>query len=207
MFDLGWSKLIVIAIIAIVVVGPKDLPPLLRALGKFVAQLRRQADEFRAHFNEAMKDTGLDEVKRDIAGIKAAATETAQDFSRQLDESVKPLQEAVADIQRSGEIEAAKAAAAGVEASGDMASGATTGVTVGVTDRTEFAPHAVNGHPETANAHGDGSGAINGHVMPALPNPAMPTAVPPALQSDIQFPSPGVPLQSTAAAVPHKTQA
>ena len=56
-------------------------------------------------------------------------------------------------------------------------------------------------------AHSRIAPEINGHVMPALPNPAMPTAVPPALQSDIQFPSPGVPLPSTAAAVPHKTQA
>lgn len=104
MFDLGWSKLLLIAIIAIVVVGPKDLPPLLRALGKFIAQLRRQAEDFRAHFNEAMRDTGFDDIRRDVQSIKATATETATDISRSLDESVKPLAEAAADIQRSGDL-------------------------------------------------------------------------------------------------------
>lgn len=104
MFDLGWSKLVIIAIIAIIVVGPKELPVLLRTIGKFLGQLRRQADEFRTQFNEAMKDTGLDEVRRDIEGIKSTATATVQDLGRNLEEGVKPLQDAAADIQRAGDL-------------------------------------------------------------------------------------------------------
>ena len=75
MFDLGWSKLIIIAMLAIVVVGPKDLPALLRAIGKFVGQIRRQADEFRRQFDEAMKDTELDQIRKDVEDIKRTATE------------------------------------------------------------------------------------------------------------------------------------
>lgn len=105
MFDLGWSKLIIIAIVAIIVVGPKDLPPLLRAIGKFLGQMRQQADEFRAHFNEAMRDTGLDDVRRDIEGIKSTATATVTDITRSVEESTRPLQDAATDFERAARLE------------------------------------------------------------------------------------------------------
>jgi sec-independent protein translocase protein TatB len=103
MFDLGWSKLIIIAMVAIVVVGPKDLPPLLRAIGRFLAQMRRQAEEFRTQFNDAMKDTGLAEVRRDVEGIKAAATGAAHDLTRTVEDSTRPMTDAVSDLNRSAD--------------------------------------------------------------------------------------------------------
>lgn len=190
MFDLGWSKLIVIAIVAIVVVGPKDLPPLLRALGKFVAQLRRQADEFRAHFNEAMRDTGLDEVKRDIAGIRQAATDTAMDISRTLDDSVKPLHDAASDIQRAGDIpalppEPGATAAASPETGGNHGGG-------------DAPPaHASAGEPHMA---ADG---LNGHGHAAL---KLASAPPPALQSEIHVPA-GLEPEPHHEPLVHKAQA
>jgi sec-independent protein translocase protein TatB len=101
-FDLGWSKLIIIAMLAIVVVGPKDLPALLRAIGKFVGQIRRQADEFRRQFDEAMKDTELDQIRKDVEDIKRTATESVRDIERSAEESVKPLETAASEITHLG---------------------------------------------------------------------------------------------------------
>ncbi len=63
MFDIGWSELLIIAIVMIVVVGPKDLPKMLRAFGKATARMRATANEFRNQFNEALKEAELDDVK------------------------------------------------------------------------------------------------------------------------------------------------
>ena len=82
MFDLGWSKLIIIAMLAIVVVGPKDLPALLRTIGKFVGQIRRQADEFRRQFDDAMRDTELDQIRKDVEDIKSSTESTVRDIGR-----------------------------------------------------------------------------------------------------------------------------
>ncbi|MFD1197420.1 Sec-independent protein translocase protein TatB [Brucella gallinifaecis] len=63
MLDIGWSELLVIAIVMIVVVGPKDLPKMLRAFGKATARMRSTANEFRNQFNEALKEAELEDVK------------------------------------------------------------------------------------------------------------------------------------------------
>lgn len=63
MLDVGWSEILVIAIVIIVVVGPKDLPKMLRAFGKATARMRKTADEFRRQFDDAMREAELDDVK------------------------------------------------------------------------------------------------------------------------------------------------
>jgi sec-independent protein translocase protein TatB len=65
MFEVGWSEILVIVIVMIVVVGPKDLPKMLRAFGKATAKFRATAGEFRKQFDEALKEAELDDV-RDI---------------------------------------------------------------------------------------------------------------------------------------------
>ncbi|MBV2142886.1 Sec-independent protein translocase protein TatB [Falsochrobactrum sp. TDYN1] len=63
MLDIGWSELLVVAIVLVVVVGPKDLPKMLRAFGKATARMRTTANEFRQQFNEALKEAELEDVK------------------------------------------------------------------------------------------------------------------------------------------------
>ncbi|WP_439272417.1 Sec-independent protein translocase protein TatB [Pseudochrobactrum sp. HB0163] len=70
MLDLGWSELLVIAVVMIVVVGPKDLPKMLRAFGRATAKLRATASEFRTHFDEALREAELDEVRKTIDDVK-----------------------------------------------------------------------------------------------------------------------------------------
>lgn len=66
MFDIGWPELLVIAIVLIVVVGPKDLPPMIRAFGKTTSKLRAMAAEFRGQFDEALREADLEDVKKTI---------------------------------------------------------------------------------------------------------------------------------------------
>lgn len=63
MFDIAWSELLIIAVVMIVVVGPKDLPKMLRAFGKATARMRATANEFKQQFDEALKEAELDDVK------------------------------------------------------------------------------------------------------------------------------------------------
>jgi sec-independent protein translocase protein TatB len=70
MFDIGWSELLVIAVVAIVVVGPKDLPPLMRTFGKYAGKLRRAASDFQRQFEDAMRETEMEEVKKAIESVR-----------------------------------------------------------------------------------------------------------------------------------------
>jgi sec-independent protein translocase protein TatB len=69
MFDVTSSKLLLLGIVILLVVGPKDLPLLLRTVGKYVGIIRRQAAEFRAQFEEAMRETELEQIKKEVENI------------------------------------------------------------------------------------------------------------------------------------------
>lgn len=56
MLDIGWTELVVIAVVAILVVGPKDLPRMLRGFGRTMGQLRRSANEFKRQFDDALRE-------------------------------------------------------------------------------------------------------------------------------------------------------
>ena len=80
MFDMSWGEIMVIGGVALIVIGPKDLPKALRTVGQMTSKVRRMASEFQGQFNEAMREAELDEVKKEVAGLKdsvAAATSTA----------------------------------------------------------------------------------------------------------------------------------
>ncbi|HXG79371.1 MAG TPA: Sec-independent protein translocase protein TatB [Methyloceanibacter sp.] len=70
MFDIGWSELLVIAVVAIIVVGPKDLPKLMRSVGHYAGKLRRAAADFQRQFEEAMREAEVEEVKKAIESVR-----------------------------------------------------------------------------------------------------------------------------------------
>jgi sec-independent protein translocase protein TatB len=82
MFDIGWSELLIIAVMALIVVGPKDLPVLLRTVGRYVGIVRRQAAEFRAQFDEALRESELDQIRKDVAGLKQDVASTMHEAAR-----------------------------------------------------------------------------------------------------------------------------
>ena len=72
MLDIGWPELLVVAIVLIIVVGPKDLPPMLRAFGRTTKKLRGMANEFRGQFDEALREAELDDVKKTFDDARKA---------------------------------------------------------------------------------------------------------------------------------------
>jgi sec-independent protein translocase protein TatB len=72
-FGIGYTEMFLVAVVAIIVIGPKDLPKVLRALGKTVAKMRGMAREFQGHLDGAMKEVGLDEVKKEFDNLKNPA--------------------------------------------------------------------------------------------------------------------------------------
>lgn len=69
MFDIGWSEFMLIGIVALIVIGPKELPSVLRTVGKTVTKLRRMAGEFQGQFNEALREAELSDIRTDIGNI------------------------------------------------------------------------------------------------------------------------------------------
>lgn len=70
MFEVGYSEILVIAIVLIVVVGPKDLPKMLRAFGKATTKFRQMSGDFRKQFDDALKEAELDEVRKTISEVR-----------------------------------------------------------------------------------------------------------------------------------------
>lgn len=94
MFDIGWPEILVIAIVLIVVVGPKDLPPMLRAFGKTTAKFRKMANEFRGQFDEALKEAELDDVRKTISDARSL---NPMNYLR---DAVNPMKQAGDEIRR-----------------------------------------------------------------------------------------------------------
>ncbi len=70
-FGVGYTELFVLALIAVVVIGPKDLPKLLRTFGQFMNKMRSMSREFQTHVDAAMKESGVDELKREAQNMKS----------------------------------------------------------------------------------------------------------------------------------------
>jgi len=74
MFDIGWSELVVIAVVALIAIGPKELPGVLRMVGQWMGKARKMAAEFQGQFQEAMREAEMADLKKGFDDIKEAAT-------------------------------------------------------------------------------------------------------------------------------------
>lgn len=101
MFDLGWPELLVVAIVLIVVVGPKDLPRVLRGFGRTTSKIRGMAGEFRQQFDEALREAELEDVQSLVKDARKL------DPRNEIKKHLSPLQEAGKDV-RAGLDEAMK---------------------------------------------------------------------------------------------------
>jgi sec-independent protein translocase protein TatB len=89
MFDITSSKLLILAVVALIVVGPKDLPILLRTLGKYLGVIRRHAAEFRGQFDEAMREAELDGLKKEFDAVSREVRSTIDIGSRTIDTQIE----------------------------------------------------------------------------------------------------------------------
>ena len=66
MFDIAWSELLVIIVVALIVVGPKDLPRLMRTAGQWAGRARAMADQFRRSFDDIARQSELEELRAEV---------------------------------------------------------------------------------------------------------------------------------------------
>jgi len=69
MFDLSWSHILVVMVVAIVVIGPKDLPRVLRTVGRWTGKVKRTAREFQDYFNEALREAEFDTIQKEVEDL------------------------------------------------------------------------------------------------------------------------------------------
>lgn len=91
----GFFELMLIAVIALVVVGPKDLPKLMRSAGQMVAKARRMAGEFTAAFDQMARETEMEEMRQEIEALKK--DNIFADAKRSVDEAMAPIQKDLRD--------------------------------------------------------------------------------------------------------------
>jgi sec-independent protein translocase protein TatB len=95
MFDIGWSELLVIAVVALIVIGPKELPAVLRTVGQWTTKIRRMAGEFQSQFQEALREAEMADLKKHADDLNKAAQSLTKpldpsDYLGKLDEPPPP---------------------------------------------------------------------------------------------------------------------
>ncbi|WP_119422913.1 Sec-independent protein translocase protein TatB [Desertibaculum subflavum] len=97
MFDIGWSEMAVVAVVALVVIGPKDLPRLLRQVGEWTGKARALAREFQGHMDELARQSELDDLK------KQAEKVTGFDMKEEIANTIDPGGDLRRTVQEAGQ--------------------------------------------------------------------------------------------------------
>jgi sec-independent protein translocase protein TatB len=92
MFDIGWQELFIVAVLAIIVIGPKDLPSALRTLGRLVRKARGMASEFQTSLEDMARDVDLEDVRKELDAVSGT------DIRRQIEETIDPTGTFVDDM-------------------------------------------------------------------------------------------------------------
>ncbi len=93
----GFFELILVAAIALMVVGPKDLPKLMRSAGRMAAQARRMANEFASAFDQMAREAEMEDMRKEIEALKAASP--VNDLKKAAEEVVAPIKKAVSEAE------------------------------------------------------------------------------------------------------------
>jgi sec-independent protein translocase protein TatB len=75
MFGIGWSEFVVIGVVALIAIGPKELPGVLRMVGQSLGKIRRMANEFQGQFQEAMREAEMADVRKELDDLSKSATD------------------------------------------------------------------------------------------------------------------------------------
>ena len=113
MFNLGWGEIVVIGIVALIAIGPKELPTVLRTLGQWMGKVRRMANEFQGQFQEALREAEFADLKKHADDISSSVSE----FS-----NMDPLGDVQKDVERAFEETPAVETTSPTEPTADAAS-------------------------------------------------------------------------------------
>lgn len=114
MFDIGWSELVVIGIVALIAIGPKELPGVLRSLGQWVGKIKHMASDFQGQFQEAMREADVADLKKQFDDASSAAGNFTSGFDNPLDSAKNQIESAFKDSTSTSESDPASAAAADI---------------------------------------------------------------------------------------------
>ncbi|HEX7775029.1 MAG TPA: Sec-independent protein translocase protein TatB [Parvibaculum sp.] len=85
MFDIGWSELLLVAVLAVIFIGPKDLPRVMRTAGRYAGRMRAMAREFQNSFEDLARETELDELRREVSSLRDSAMKPLGNLGRPAD--------------------------------------------------------------------------------------------------------------------------
>lgn len=95
--EIGGLEWLVIAVVALVVIGPKDLPVMMRRMGQYMAKLRGMANEFRASFDEMARQSELDDLRKEVEAMRRGQFGGA-DFGSEMNSTVSEIEQSMADV-------------------------------------------------------------------------------------------------------------
>jgi sec-independent protein translocase protein TatB len=96
--EVGGLELLVIAIVALIVVGPKDLPVLLRKFGQFMAKVRGMASEFRASFDEMARQSELDELRKEVEAMRRGQFGDTSAANAEINTTISDIEQSLSDV-------------------------------------------------------------------------------------------------------------
>ena len=95
MFDVSWSELLILVIVTLIFVGPKELPVFLGTLGRYAGMVRKQATEFRRHFDDAMREAELDQVRKDVEAMARDVNDSVMSATRAAEVEIRDAKAAL----------------------------------------------------------------------------------------------------------------
>lgn len=160
MFDIGWSEMFIILVVALLVVGPRDLPRFARTLGQWTGKARRMAREFQRGIDELARESELDKVRDEINKVGRT------DIKKRIEKEIDPDEE----LYGSFDLNAPGAKRKTAKADGGNGSAEAAAVGDEASERERLAPpHAP---PEPQPAEADAGAANNKAAERAAPDPA-----------------------------------
>jgi sec-independent protein translocase protein TatB len=105
-FEISWSELLILAVVVLIFVGPKDLPVFFNTLGRYTGMIRRQANEFRRHFDEAMREAEMEALRKELDSVRKDVVESVREAERSADSEVTNARKAVENETTAAEVPA-----------------------------------------------------------------------------------------------------
>jgi sec-independent protein translocase protein TatB len=166
MFDIGWSELVVIAVVALIAIGPKELPGVLRMVGQWMGKARKMAAEFQGQFQEAMREAEMADLKKSFDEVKEAATGFTGG------NVMTSLQKDVGDALRIDDID--KPAVSASDAPAIEPPAATSASDAPVTSASDAPVTSASDAPVTSASDAPATSGSDAPAIPTTPEPPIP---------------------------------
>lgn len=152
MFEIGWGELLIIGIVALIAIGPKELPGVLRTLGQWMSKLRRMASEFQSQFHEAMREAELADLKKQVDDMTSQAQSYANfdpvsEVRRELESTQQQIESAMVEKPAAETTSPPVAAQANAAPVVDAEAGVTAGSEVATPSAAEAEPASIGSDP------------------------------------------------------------